>query len=71
MTFLMENKSVVIWLKTCQLHSGAAELLSAALNSVQQKVRPLEVEDLDKVSQGYRVQSDVRRKTQLDENTLA
>ena len=52
----------------CQLHLGAAELLSAALNSVQKKVRPLEVEDLDKVSQGYHVQSDVRRKTQLHEN---
>ncbi len=55
----------------CQLHLGAAELLSAALNSVQKKVRPLEVEDLDKVSQGYHVQSDVIRKTQLEENTLA
>ncbi len=41
MTLMIQNKSVVIWLKTCQLQLGAAGLLSAALNSVL-KVRPLD-----------------------------
>ncbi len=40
MTLMIQNKSVVIWLKTCQLQLGAAGLLSAVLNSVL-KVRPL------------------------------
>ncbi len=40
MTLMIQNKSVMIWLKMCQLHLGVAGLLSAVLNSVL-KVRPL------------------------------
>ncbi len=60
---LCENKSVVIWQKMCQLHSGSCQTFYwLLLNSVQKK----RLQVLNEVDRGYRVQRDIcEEKTHL------